>query len=110
RMERRDLLRRRPLAARDDRARMPHALSLRRGLSRDEADDRLLQLGLDERRRVLLGAATDLADHDHRVGVGVVAEELERVDESGADDRVAADADARRLPDAAQRELVYGLV
>ena len=53
------------------------------------------------------GGAADLADHEDGLGVGVVVEEPERVDEAGADDRVAADADAGRLADAELRELVH---
>ena len=60
--------------------------------------------------RALLGAAADLADHDHAVGVRVVVEELEHVDEVRAVDRVAADADAGRLADAERRELADGFV
>ena len=72
--------------------------------------DRLLHLLLDELRRALLGAAADLADHDDAVRVRVGLEELEHVDEVHAADRVAADADARRLTDAERGELPDGLV
>jgi hypothetical protein len=48
----------------------------------------------DELRRVLFGRAADLADHDDRLGGFVGQEQLEHVDELGALDRVAADADA----------------
>ena len=65
---------------------------------------------LDERRRLFLGAAADLADQDDALGAGIVLEEPQHVDEAGADDRVAADADAGRLADAELRELVHGLV
>src|SRR5262249_60235388 len=44
------------------------------------------------------------------VGPGVTLEGAQGVDEAGADDRIAADADAGRLPDAELRELVDGLV
>ena len=94
------LLRRRALPARDDGARVAHAASGRRGLPGDEADDRLLELLLDEGRRLLLRRAADLANHDHGVGVGVAGKQLQRIDEARADQRIAADADARRLPHA----------
>ena len=97
RLHRRHLLRRRALAAGDDGAGVAHAASRRRGAAGDEADDRLLEVGLDALGRVLLGVAADLADHDDGLGLGVVVEQLQHVDEVGAVDRVAADADAGRL-------------
>ena len=76
----------------------------RRGAAGDEADDRLgaaaLRLVLQELRRVLLGLAADLADHDDRLGLVVGEEQFERVDEIHALDRIAADADRRRLAEA----------
>ena len=69
-----------------------------------------LKCALIHRRGVLFGAAADLADHDHRLGLRVGREQLQRVDEGGADERVAADADARRLAEAELRELVDRLV
>ena len=60
----------------------------------------------DERGGFLLGRAADLADHDHRFGVGIGREQPQRVDEAGADQRIAADADAGRLPHALLRQLV----
>ena len=75
-----------------------HAPARRRRLAGDEADDRLLHVRLHERGRLLLGAAADLADHHDRLGARVVVEQLERVGVVGADDRVAADADAGDWP------------
>ena len=49
---------------------------------------------------VLLGRAADLADQHDRLGVGVVREQLQDVEERRPDDRVAADPDAGRLADA----------
>ena len=109
-LERLDLLGRGALAARDDGAGVAHALAGRRRGPRDEAGDRLVHLLLDEARGALLGAAADLADQDDAVGVRIGLEELEHVDEVHAADRIAADADARRLPDAARRELADRLV
>ena len=59
----------------------------------DVAHDRLGHVLCDVCRGPLLGVADDLADHDDRVGVGIVLECLEAVDVGRADDRVAADAD-----------------
>ena len=66
-----------------------------RGEAGDVGDDRLGDLGGDELGGALLGVAADLADHHDQLGLGVGLVELEDVDEVGADDRVAADADDR---------------
>src|SRR5690606_17427894 len=92
----------------DDGAGVAHRLALGRGEARDVADDRLRDVLLDVGRGTLLGVAADLADHDDRLGLGVVLERLERVDVRGADDRVAADADGGREPEVL--ELVHHLV
>ena len=61
-------------------------------------------------RRLLLLVAADLADHDDVLGLRVGLELLEHVDERRADDRVAADADDRRVAEAELRQLVADLV
>src|SRR5690606_35212273 len=70
----------------------------------DETDDRLAAAALrlvDEKlRRVFFGAAADLADHDDRLGRIVLEEQFEHVDEIGAVDRIAADADGGGLAEA----------
>ena len=96
---------RRALAAGDDRARMAHALARRRGHAGDEADHRLSHVGLDPARAVFLVGAADLADHDHRFGLRIVVEHLHHVEVLQAVDRVAADADARRLAEAELHQL-----
>ena len=100
-----ELFLRRALAAGDDRARVSHPLARRRGHARDEADDRLFHVVLRPQRGGLLVAAADLADHHHGVGVRIVVEQLEHVDVLQAVDRVAADADRGRLPEAELGEL-----
>src|SRR3954452_12012737 len=97
-----------PRRARDDRAGVPHRLALRGGEARDVPDDGLRHVVLDVRRGTLLGVAADLADHHDRRRVGVALERLEAVDVGGADDRVTADADARR--EAVVTQLVHHLV
>src|SRR5690606_31783746 len=86
----------------------------RRGAPGDEAGDGLLppllRLVGQELRRVLLGRAADLADHDDRLRLVVAQEELERVDELGALDRVAADADAGGLAEPRRGRLPDRLV
>ena len=68
-------------------------------------DHRLLHVLLDVRGRRLFGVAADLADHDDGVRIRILVEQPQRIDEIGADDRVAADADAGRLPDPEVRQL-----
>src|SRR5712691_334093 len=106
----RHLLRGRALAAGDDGAGMTHAEARRRGLPADEADHRLLHMRSHEGRRLLLRGAADLADHHDGLGLGIVLEEAEDVDEAGAIDGIAADPDAGRLAEAALGELVDHLV
>src|SRR5688500_19112589 len=89
---------------------MAHAPARRGGLSGDEPNDRRLHVALDERGCFLLVGAADLADQDDRAGFGVVLEERQAVDEVGADDRIAADPDARRLADAGTRQVMNDLV
>ena len=70
------------------------------------ADDRLLEVRLDPGGGLFFGAAADLANHDHRVGLGIVREQLQRVDVRRADQRIAADADAGGLAQAEPRQLM----
>ena len=76
---------------------MAHAASGRCGQSGNEPDHRFLTalFGFidQELRCVLFRAATDFADHDDRFGFIVGEEQLEHVDEVGAVNRIAADAD-----------------
>ena len=58
----------------------------------------------------LLCLASDLTNHDDTLGVGVVNEELQTVDEVGSVEGVAADADTQRLAEAHGAGLVHGLV
>ena len=88
----------------------PMRLPGRRGLAGDERHHRLAHVALDELRRLLLVAAADLADQHDRLGVRVGLEQRQRVDEVGADHRVAADAEAGGLPEPGLGELVHDLV
>ena len=58
----------------------------------------------------LLLRAADLADEYDAVGLRVVVEQLEHVDERGAVYRIAADADRGGLSDSQSGELTDGLV
>src|ERR1700704_6660632 len=102
------------LAARDDGAGMPHAPPGRGGAGGDEADHRFLApapgLVLEELGGVFLGGAADLADHDDRFGRLVAQEHLQHVDELGALDRIAADADRGGLAEVFARGLEHRLI
>lgn len=80
----------------------------------DEADDGLAAVDgvslLEELGGVLLGGATNLADHDDTVSLLVLDEDLEAVDEVGAAEGVTANADDERLAKAGLGGLVDGLV
>ena len=102
RIQRAELVRRRALAARDDRAGVAHALARRRGDARDVRDDRLGDVVLDELRGGFFIAAADLADQDDALGLRIALEQLEHVDEIHAAHRIAADADARALAEPAR--------
>ncbi len=111
RVERCNLVGCRALAAGDDRACMTHALARRRLTAGDKRGHRLvLHILLNPLRGILLCGTADLADDEDGVGVGVILEELQRVDEVRALDGVAADADGGRLTDARVRELERCLV
>ena len=77
---------------------MAHAATRRRRLSGNEPDDGLRYVALHELRRLLLIRATDLPDHDDGGRLGIGFEGSQTMDEVCADERIAADADARRLP------------
>src|SRR6266478_9721293 len=101
---------RRALSAADDRTGMTHAASRRGGLTSDEADNRLLDIRLDELRGALFGVATDFADQDDGMRIRIVIEQLNRIEEGCANDGIAADADAGGLSNAEARQLIYGFV
>src|SRR5688572_3436864 len=79
-LHRGDLVLSAALAAGDDRSGMAHAAARRRGPAGDEADGGLgparFCLIPEELRRILLGRAADLADHDDRFRLGIGEEEL----------------------------------
>src|SRR6185437_9306559 len=95
---------------RDDRAGVAHAAARWSGLAGDEPDDGLLHVLLDERSRLLLIGPADFAHHRDGLRVRILLERREAVDEVGAVDRIAADADTARLPDSGARELIDDLI
>ena len=58
----------------------------------------------------LFRGTTDFADHDDRLRLGVRLEQSQGIDEGRADDRITADAEAGRLPDAQAGQLINGFV
>src|SRR5581483_4846876 len=106
RLHRPDLFRRGSLPARDDRARVAHPSSRRRGLAGDESHHRLFHVRLDELRRSLFRVASNLSDHHHDLGLRIAVEQFERIHEIRSDDRIATDADRRGLPDVPRCQLV----
>ena len=82
-----------------------HAASGRRGRAGDESGDRFLAILLDPLGGFLLRAAADFADHDDAVRFRVVVEQFDHVQMRSAVDRIAADADAGGLADAARGQL-----
>src|SRR5882672_3479762 len=92
-----ELFLRRALAAGDDGTGVAHALAGRRGDAGNETDHGFFHVGLDPARGVLFIGPADLAHHDHRVGLGIVVEQLQHLDMLHAVHRVAADAHARGL-------------
>src|SRR5205814_9133885 len=101
---------RRALTSRHDGARVAHLLARRCRDTRDVGHHRLVHLGADEFGRFFFGGPTDLADHHHSLGFGIVLEGLQAIDEGRARNRVATDADAGRDADALLLQLVERLV
>lgn len=93
---------------------MAHAAAGGRGDAGDEADDGLAAVDgvglLEELGGVLLGGTANLANHDDAVRLLILEEDLEAVDEVGAAEGVAADADDEGLAEAGLGGLVDGLV
>src|SRR3984957_14471962 len=91
------------LAARNDGARMAHATPRRCGAAGDETHHGLAAAALafsdEELARIPLGAAADLADHYDGLGRRVGEQHLQHIDELGALDRIASDADRGGLPE-----------
>lgn len=59
---------------------------------------------------LFLGHTTDLTDQDDALGVWILQEDLQAVDEVGSVERIASNADAQRLAQADLGRLVDGFV
>lgn len=91
---------------------MAHTAAGGSGDTGDEGNSGLVVdvVGLEELGGVLLGGTTNLTDHDDTVGLGVLEEDLQAVDEVGAGEGVTTDTDDERLAQAGLGSLVDGLV
>src|SRR5690606_13316852 len=95
---------------RDERAGVAHALARRRRNTGDEADHGFLHVVFGPLGGIHLVRAADFADHDDRIGIGIVVEQLEHVDVLQAVDGVAADAHGAGLAQAELGDLRHGFV
>ena len=98
----------------DDGTGVTHATAWGSRDTSDEADDGLATTNgvglLEELGGVLLGGATNLADHDDTIGLLVLGEDLKAVDEVGTAEGVTTDTDDERLTQAGLGSLVHSLV
>src|SRR6185437_5862656 len=109
-VQRLDLVGGRATAAADDGARMAHALPRRSCLTGDERRHGFRDAQLDILRRAFLGRAANLTNQQDCLCLRIILKHLEQVNLRGADNRIAADADARRLTESEVRQLPDGLV
>ena len=109
-LKRRDLIRRGSLSSGNNCSGMPHTTAGRRRAARDKSHYRLLDVSLDKGRGLFFRRAADFSDHHDAVRVGVIIEEPQGVNEGCANDGVAADSDAGRLPNAQRSELAHRFV
>ena len=70
----------------------------------------LRQSCFQELRAAHLAVAADFADHDDALRFVVGQKHLQAIDEAGAVDRIAADADAGGLPEADRRRLRHRFI
>ncbi|KAG0167828.1 hypothetical protein DFQ30_005582, partial [Apophysomyces sp. BC1015] len=91
--------------ARNQRASVAHPLARGRSHASDEAHDRLLHVVLDPVRRIRFVRAADFTNHDDRVRIRIVVEQLHHIDVLKPVDRIAADTDRRRLAQAQRSQL-----
>src|SRR5579859_153340 len=93
----------------NDRARVPHAFPWRGRTPADKGHNRLAHR-LDIFGRILLVASSDLAAYHDHLRLWIFLEEFQMVGEGRADDGVAADTDAGRLPDPRLSEECHNLI
>lgn len=100
------------LASTDNGTGVAHSSAWRSTDTSNEADGRLvgLVLALEESSGVFLGATADFTDHDDSVGLLVLKEDTEAVNEVGSGEGVTADTDNKRLAKAGLGGLVDGFI
>ena len=111
-LESRDLRVSTTFASADDGTGVTHTTAWGSADTSNEADSRLVGLvrALEELSGILLGATTDLADHDDAVGLGVIEEHVQTVDEVGAGEGVTTDTNDEGLAKAGLGRLVHSLI
>src|ERR1039458_8677621 len=105
-----EFLVRRALPAGNDRTRVAHALPGRRGDAGDKSDHGLFHVHLDPARAGLLVVTADFTHHDLGVRCRNLIQHPHAADMFQAVDRVAADADAGRLPQPKIHELSHRFI
>lgn len=100
------------LAAADDGTSVTHTATRGSTDTSDEADGGLVVyvVGLEELGGILLGAATNLTNHDDTLSFGVLEEDAKAVDEVGTGEGVTTDTDDERLAKTSLGRLVHGLI
>src|SRR5437867_1966547 len=104
------LLLRRAFTARDNGARVAHALAWGSGDACDEPDDWLLHVILDPLRRSFLVATADFTDHHHGVRFWVIIKQPQYIHMLKAIHWITADADRGRLTQSKLGDLRDGFV
>lgn len=100
------------LTTADDGTSMTHTTARRSADTGDEANSRLVVLvvGLEELGGVLLGATTNLTNHDDTLGLGVLKEDTKAVNEVGTREGVTTDTNDEGLTKTGLGSLVDSLV
>lgn len=100
------------LTTADDGTSVTHTAARGSADTSDEADSRLVVLvvGLEELGGVLLGATTNLTNHDDTLGLGVLKEDTKAVNEVGTGEGVTTDTNDEGLTKTGLGGLVHSLV
>ena len=107
-----DLLGSSALASSDDGTSVAHAAAWGCSLSSNEADNRQVAVvvGREPLGSLLLSLATDLANHDDTLGLGIVNELGKHINEVGTVEGVTSNTDNGRLTETLRGSLIDGLV
>ncbi len=88
----------RPLAARNNRARMPHPSSRRSRLARNKSHHGLLHKLLDKLGSRLFRRPANLANHNDRFRIRIIIQQPQCIDMRRPNNRIAPNPNRRRLP------------